>query len=425
MPDDTHRGTEEHNTLCRGVNLKVLFVAYDRPHYSGGPIVNLHRLLPELVRRGHEVSLLLLYAGSHSSAKIFLESHGVCCVAIREPTCTETSTRWILDHAEQLQPDIFVPNVSIPAHFAARWIKEAGIPTVGVIRSIDPFYAGIEEEFLRGDEQWRLSGIVCVSPFIESELQLRSVPIPMTVIPSGVPVTEKPAARWEPLRVIYVGRMEEIQKRISLVLASMEEILLRRPDVICELYGDGSQASFARTFAQQSKFNARMEFLGTVPENELTDRIGQTSIVLLLSDYEGTPGALMDAMSQGVVPICRDIPGFVPHLVEANRNGVLVEADPNAVADAVDRLADSPELWQQLSRAAHRTIVKRFSLAHCADRWEEFAKELVEATGSMRKPFVSPAKIILPPPNPNLKAFDRRRMNLVRRLRHLIASRIG
>lgn len=35
--------------------MKIAFMAYDRPNYFGGPITNARRLLPELVKRGHEI----------------------------------------------------------------------------------------------------------------------------------------------------------------------------------------------------------------------------------------------------------------------------------------------------------------------------------------------------------------------------------
>jgi glycosyltransferase involved in cell wall biosynthesis len=48
------------------------------------------------------------------------------------------------------------------------------------------------------------------------------------------------------------------------------------------------------------------------------------NILILLSDYEGTPGAVMDGMACGLVPVCTDISGGVQELVIPDQTGLLV-----------------------------------------------------------------------------------------------------
>lgn len=45
-------------------------------------------------------------------------------------------------------------------------------------------------------------------------------------------------------------------------------------------------------------------FSGTVPFEQLRSYLANSHVLILSSDYEGTPGAVMDAMACGLVPVC-------------------------------------------------------------------------------------------------------------------------
>jgi hypothetical protein len=76
---------------------------------------------------------------------------------------TERHVQWILDRVVEDPPDVFVPNLMVPAFYAGRWVRQAGIPTVGVLHSDDCFHRGIVSEFVCGSNAYRLSALVCVS----------------------------------------------------------------------------------------------------------------------------------------------------------------------------------------------------------------------------------------------------------------------
>jgi hypothetical protein len=83
--------------------MKLAFVAYDRPKYHGGPIVNARRLLPELRRRGHEPVALIFYHGSAAPNARTLEDEGVECRLAKWEPYTEPKVHWILRELQQLE----------------------------------------------------------------------------------------------------------------------------------------------------------------------------------------------------------------------------------------------------------------------------------------------------------------------------------
>lgn len=122
--------------------MRICFVAHDRSNYRAGPIVNLRRLLPAIKARGHEPMLLTLYHDFAENARL-LEAQGVLCrYRSWKPCVTEKHVVWVLEQLAELQPDILVPNVSVQGYYAARWARQAGIVTVGTMRSDDAFHGG-------------------------------------------------------------------------------------------------------------------------------------------------------------------------------------------------------------------------------------------------------------------------------------------
>jgi len=56
--------------------MRISFMAYDRPAYTGGPIINARRILPELVKRGYDVQALLGYHQDFPNADFLETSFG-------------------------------------------------------------------------------------------------------------------------------------------------------------------------------------------------------------------------------------------------------------------------------------------------------------------------------------------------------------
>jgi len=153
--------------------MKVAFATYDEPGDIGGVSSWMQRLLPLLQAAGAEVEVHLM-----------AREPGANCAYFQERSIT---VRWIpwqqhlpyvvrafLRLLEEGRPDVYVPNCIVPAYFAAGYARRSGIPSVGILHSDDPFYWGLVDEFLNGSWQFRVSAVVPVSTFLESEDQFDS-----------------------------------------------------------------------------------------------------------------------------------------------------------------------------------------------------------------------------------------------------------
>lgn len=105
----------------------------------------------------------------------------------------------------------------------------------------------------------------------------------------------------------------------------------------------------------------------------------RSQAILLMSDFEGLPVALLEAMAAGVV---RAIDSGIPELVHHEHTGLLVPNDPIAAASALVRLSEDPGLWQHCSEQARALMQSHYSADHCIERWLEVIGEPQSAEGA-------------------------------------------
>ena len=89
---------------------------------------------------------------------------------------------------------------------------------------------------------------------------------------------------------------------------------------------------------------------------------------LLPTDRDGIPNVLVEAMAAGAPVVATAVSG-IPELVEHEVNGLLIPPDdPEALADALLRLHDDPELTATLTRNGRETVKERFDGERLAQR---------------------------------------------------------
>ena len=402
-------------------------MAYDWPDYRGGPIVAARRLLPEWVRRGHEVHALILYHRGYADAAPYLRSQGVVVRDHPFPRTTEAQVRLVWEVFREVRPTVFIPNLSVSGCFAARWIRQAGVPTIGCYRSDDAFYRDFEAQFLGHDRRWALSAMVAVSRTTAEELagKDRTGSI-VRWIPSGVVLADHPREGSQPLRhLVYVGRLQREQKRIVETIAGFHRVLEALPHLEVSLIGgfpNRKEEAAVSAAVRAGPHGGRIHLRGTVPPEEIQGVLRSFDVLVLLSDYEGTPGAVMEGMAAGLVPVCLDIGRGVAELVRHEETGLLVPDRADGFVAAVRRLAEDESLRRKLAAGARQQVERHYALSVVADRWESLWEECLQEAPPAR-PFRTPRKIRLPPVLPGLAREDRREPRVA--LRSRLRRRLG
>jgi glycosyltransferase involved in cell wall biosynthesis len=193
---------------------------------------------------------------------------------------------------------------------------------------------------------------------------------PVYYIPNGIRVPSSRIVQdraGPPRHLAFVGRLAP-EKRPDLFLRVTAELTREFPDLRATVMGSGPLAGALRSLAQELRIDDICTFTGLVDDVER--RLRAVDVLVSLSDSEGTPRAVLEAMSQGVTVVATGV-GGVPDLITDGSTGILVPAGPAAAAAAVTAirsvLAD-PARLHAIGRAAGQSLRSGFHVESMADQ---------------------------------------------------------
>ncbi len=389
--------------------MKITFCSYDKPGNVGGPFSWLRRLLPALRDRGFECECLFLtHFGGTGPVLEALRSDGFKCESVDCHIRMADQVRWLLERLQENPPDVFVPNLVVAAYHAIQQVKVAGIPSVGILHSDDAYYRAIQDEFVFGSSKRSVSEIVCVSRELEDQVSGRN-PDGVTVnrIPYGVAVPEANVQHnSDRFRIAYVGRLSEEQKQISKLTRALIQVCRRIPNAEAVIYGDGPDRGNVEAILAEDGQGVAIRLAGAVPNEQIQSELLQCDVLALLSDYEGLPIALLEAMACGCVPVCLQMRSGIPELVRNEVEGLIVADREAAFEQAITRLHSDVELRRSLSRTSRQRIINEYSDEASFDEWAELLSSVVQKTNGAQLRI--PRRIKLPPRNPALESVAHR-----------------
>src|SRR5207244_1497066 len=110
-------------------------------------------------------------------------------------------------------------------------------------------------------------------------------------------------------------------------------------------------------------------FIGAVSYADVARVLDAHDILILVSDYEGLPLSLLEAMGRGLVPVVTDLESGIREVVNKN-NGVLVPVDDvEGYARAIAYLHANRAEFAAKSAAARDRVRNEFSVGAMTDRW--------------------------------------------------------
>jgi glycosyltransferase involved in cell wall biosynthesis len=267
-----------------------------------------------------------------------------------------------------------------------------GVVRMAVVQSDDPAPYALMRDF----SQW-IDVAVGVSPRITDRFQqmpeLKRSKI--ACIPYGIRIptaARTPRPDGTPIRIIYLGRLIEEQKRVSRLVELAQELERRGLAYEFTIAGTGPEAGGLH---QRLETIPRVKFLGDVPNQQVPGLLRQQDVMVLLSDYEGLPVSLLEAMGSGVVPVVSDLQSGIRELV-TDATGIRVGiGDVRAAADAIGVLNEDRIRLDALGQAAREQVSSHYSAKRMAERYLELVPPCSTAASST---IDWPAEIDIPRP---------------------------
>jgi glycosyltransferase involved in cell wall biosynthesis len=233
------------------------------------------------------------------------------------------------------------------------------VGVLGIVHSDDPDHY---EHAYRLGRYW--NRIVAVSSAIRDEVvRLNPTFAPVcSVVPYGLDVSAAPVSREVgdvPLELVYSGRFVQVQKRILDYATLVRALEARGLSFRLTMVGDGPLLAEMREKLAEPIREGRVVLTGRLAPPAAHEVYRRSDVFLLLSDFEGLPLTLIEALHYGCIPVVRRIRSGVADVVEDGVNGYVLEAgDFEGFADRLCAIHGSGALRERLSAEARRTIAR-------------------------------------------------------------------
>ena len=353
------------------------------PPDIGGPATHAVAVREEFECRGHNVTVVTLWDGAHVD-----QSPGVVRLPRRWPWPMRFAgfVWWLVRHRRSY--DVVYANTLLPeavsgARLARRpvvvkvvgdhaWERASrlGITSLDFIGFQQKPPRGVRVRLMRGLRTWAVVHATAVT--VPSQYMRDVVRgwvgdgVEPVVIPNAVRVSLGATSHVRrgsgPLRAIFVGRLIALKRVDRLVQA-----VAMMPGVTLEVIGDGPELEALRRYADNLSVSGRIRFLGALPHEEALRRIEAADVLVLPSEIENLSHVAIEALAIAR-PVIAAAVGGMREVVDSGRTGLLLErTDAEAIAGALARLRDDPDLHQRLSEAA-ASEAARWSLSNVAGR---------------------------------------------------------
>ncbi len=168
--------------------------------------------------------------------------------------------------------------------------------------------------------------------------------------------------------IISVGRIVR-RKDYPRLLRALQKV--ERDDVHLLILGDGPQRSDLETLSTELGIADRVCFRGFVPDEEKYQLLAAADVFVLASLHEGFGLVYLEAMHCGLPIIASRTGGQEDFLTEGETGFLIPVEDEVALANALRRVLDEPELRATFAEK-NRELVKSYYASAAAARYAKF-----------------------------------------------------
>jgi len=373
--------------------MKILYII-TAAEYGGAPL-HVLQLMEYMLQQGHEVGLVaapeprLMERAKALGVEVFPNHHFVRPIK----PWKDVRALWVVFKSiKSFKPDL-VHAHSTKAGYAAR--------LACAIFHKPVVFTAHGWAFTEGKKLWerkllsmieRLAAkvtarVICVSRY-DREQALRwkvAKPEQLVVIYNGIKPGPFLEASGTSLRLklglnnppvlTFVGRL--VPQKDPLTLLKAIKIL---PKGTLLMVGDGELRPHVEKYVCKHNLNKRVLILGQ--RKDVPRILAASDIFILSSRWEGLPYTIIEAMIVGL-PIVATRVGGVSELVEDGVTGFLVPPkDPKALAEAIQKLLDDPELRKEMGQAGREKALREFTLDRMLHETEKVYEGVLENTGT-------------------------------------------
>lgn len=181
--------------------------------------------------------------------------------------------------------------------------------------------------------------------------------------------------------LIFVGRLVDV-KGVEILLEAIPKVLAKYPHIRLTIAGAGPLERQLRELAGALNISDKVDFLGMVHQDKLPDLYRRATlsvfpfVVTKTGVQEGFGLVVVEAMGCACPVIAGDLPAM-NDTIKNGKNGLLFPSgNTQALADAIIKLLDDPELRARLAEEGRKSVVQKFD-------WEAIAGKYAGVYGKL------------------------------------------
>jgi len=179
--------------------------------------------------------------------------------------------------------------------------------------------------------------------------------------------TRKTVKENTPLKLLYVGRLDEPKDPVTLLKAA-KIILEKYPQCLFSLVGDGEKYNECEKFIKENGLSAQINLLGW--QNNVSDYYATHHIFISSSIYEAFGLTFLEAGYYELPTACTNVEG-IPEVVIDEYTGLLSNPrDENALANNIITLIENKNLRQTYGENAKKWVSSNFSVEKMVEKYK-------------------------------------------------------
>lgn len=196
---------------------------------------------------------------------------------------------------------------------------------------------------------------------------------PESVENTGIPKMDSPT-------IIMVARFEEPKDHATLISALS---YLKQLDWNLQLVGDGPLMENIRALVREHGMESRVSFLGR--RQDVAALLANADIFAMISDVEGFPRSILEAMRAGLPVVSTDV-GGISESVKDQETGYLIEPrDHSNLSDRLKRLIESQELRERMGTKGLEDFEAHFTFDAMANSTLALYKQVISSAANSEK----------------------------------------
>ncbi len=254
--------------------------------------------------------------------------------------------------------------------WASAIAMQSCFPIVGVLHADEEQYYGVAEEFHK-----QVDIYVCVSNRVQNLVKYRIPgfdPKHLFVIPCGInmPEIDYNTEHNDILQLVYAGRVNTYQKRAADLARIAVMLAEKQVKFHLRIIGDGDAKAELEQAVKTGGLSDAVTFFGWLTQEQVAKHLSESDILLLTSDFEGTPIAMMEAFAAGCGMVGTRVSGIEDYEQHPLAEDCLYVYAAGYIEEAVAkiiRLAEVPKSTRQHS--ARLLAETEFSMDVCLEKY--------------------------------------------------------